>query len=379
MASRRVPIRPTPAIPSGISANGPIDFKNLTRGSALDVRQISEVTSSSIYNLCRTKANQVMMMKHRGYEIPPEETVWLQCSLDENALIQQIRTMLSMKTNEMIRKVFNKTYVLNRSVIPSQTAYTYYPYLENEGDEELQVGEFGFSNGRWELLRLENELTEQRSATTEVIFSDTLNSSNLEVTTTFAAVSRKIIIHIGNEDSFRKELDNMVLYRRQGTEIFHMSELFVDYFQHWLVPHQEIVRDVDKIRLLSSHLMIRDSRGVYQKVPNCKIVESGLPYIHHTDIVVRYMGALPGDVIYWENESYISSFVTKEFGYMLVVGHKYTTSSRAEDATFAGERLRTLEDGEDLDHNDQDDIDEDMDDQMVEDEEDDMAGGEDED
>jgi DNA-directed RNA polymerase subunit H (RpoH/RPB5) len=337
MATRRVPVRPAPG-PSTVET-GPIDFKNLVRSSALDVRQITEVSSSALYNICRSKSNQVMMMKRRGYTIPPEEEIWIQCSLSEDVLIQHIRGLMGMKMNEILRNLMNKTYIMERRMIPSQTAYTYYPYIEGEGDEQLKVGEFMFRNGVWELVRLEDDLTEMKSFTTEVVYADNLSMSNFEVLTSFSGVARKIVVHTGTEDSFRKELENMVMYRRQGIEIFHMSELFIDYFQHWLVPQQEIVRDVDKVRLLNSHLMIKDEKGTYQKVPNCKFTETGLPYIHHTDIVIRYMGALPGDIVHWENDSYISSFVTKEFGYMLVVGHKYGSLRQADENTFAGERV----------------------------------------
>jgi DNA-directed RNA polymerase subunit H (RpoH/RPB5) len=370
MATRRVPVRPVPG-PSA-TESGPIDFKNLVRNSALDVRQLTEVSSSALYNLCRTKSNQVMMMKRRGYTIPVEEEIWIQCSLYEDVLIQQVRGIMGMKMNEIIKKVMNKTYTLERRIIPSQTAYTYYPYLENDGDEQLKVGEFMFRNGVWELVRYEDDIVESRTFSTEVIYLESLNVSNFEVVTSFSGISKKIIVHMGTEDSFRKELDNMVMYRRQGIEIFHMSELFIDYFQHWLVPQQEIVRDLDKVRLLNSHLMIRDERGIYQKVPNCKFTDTGLPYIHHTDIVIRYIGALPGDIIQWENESYISGFVTKEFGYMLVVGHKYGSLRQADENTFAGERVRT---SDDMDEDD-DIEDEEVIDETVE-EEDDIGGEED--
>jgi DNA-directed RNA polymerase subunit H (RpoH/RPB5) len=372
MATRRLPTRPAP---STSSESGPIEFKNVLRDSALDVREVTEACSSVLYNLCRSKANQVMMMKRRGYIIPPEEEVWVRCSLDEKVLIQQIRQMLSMKVSEIVRKVLNKTYVLTRSVIPSQTSYTYYPYLETDGDEELKMGEFLFRNGQWELARTEENIVEQRSHTTEVVYLENFNTFNFEISTNFSGVAKKIVVHVGNEDTFRKELDNLVLYRRQGVEIFHMSELYIDYFQHWLVPQQEIVRDVDKVRLLSSHLMIRDSQGVYQKVPNSKITETGLPYIHYTDIVIRYIGALPGDIIYWENDSYISSFVTKEFGYMHVVGHKYSSLRQADDSTFAGER-RILDEAEEENDNEDDQEEEEV---MDEDNDDDDMGIEDED
>ena len=349
-STRRVPIKagPSSAQPSqgGESvASGGIQFKNLVRKTALDVREVADPSASTLYNLCRAKANQVMMMKHRGYTIPPEEQTWLDCSLKEEVLIQKIRTLLGMKIQDIIKNVMNrvgpKAYVLEKQVIPTQTTYNYYPYLESEGSEVLKVGEFFFRNGRWELNRTEDRLVETIKNTTEVLFVDDLNLGDYSLDG-FKPVAGKIAVYVGEEKDFRKELEKLVVYRRQGVEIFHISELFIDYFQHWLIPKQEILGDIDKIKLLASHLMIRSGNNQeFKKIPNCQITESNLPSIHHTDIVIRYLGALPGQIISWSNDSYISSFSTKEFGYMLVVGHKYSTS-KVEENLFPGEQ-RTID------------------------------------
>jgi DNA-directed RNA polymerase subunit H (RpoH/RPB5) len=136
-----------------------------------------------------------------------------------------------------------------------------------------------------------------------------------------------------------------------------MTELYVDYFQHWLVPRQEIMTNVERIKALSSHLMIRGQDGKFEKIVNCRITEQSLPSIHHSDIIIRYLGALPGHVIYWENASYISSFITQESGYMLVVGHKYTPT-RSEESTFTGERVPgSGDDDRDMEDEDAEDVD----------------------
>lgn len=360
MAVRRVPIRPVPQ-----QQQGAIDFKNIVRKPALEVRDVSEVSASTLYNLCRAKSNQVMMMKRRGYEITPDEETWLLCSTDENILILKSRTLLGMKLGDIIRNIMDKTYKMTKRIIPSQTAYTYYPYLTSESDETPKVGEFFFRNGKWEMDRMEEQITEEKTYTTEVKFIDELNPGDYNLSP-HDDVSRRIVIFTGEEKEFKKEFENMVWYRRQGVEIFHISELYIDYFQHWLVPKQEIITDVDKVKLLTSHLMIRDEDGNFQKTINCKITEQGFPHIHYTDIVMRYIGALPGHIIYWECDSYISSFITKEFGYMLVMGHKYNTT-KAEEQTFAGERVQQRPE-EEVDESDneeeegfEDDEDEDVD------------------
>ena len=349
--ARRVPVRAQPVVTTEAGQTSGPQFDLFLRKEALAVREVIEPSSSAIYNICRAKANQVMMMKHRGYTIPPEELTWIDCSLNEEVLIQKIRSLGSMDMKKLIRNVLNrekeKAYKIERSSIPGQTAYNFYPYLESEGSEDLKVGEFGFRNGRWELMRGEGDLVKTKTYQTEVLFVDDLSLGD-NALNPFEDVASKILVYVGDEKDFKKELDKMVRYRRQGMEIFHLSELFVDYFQHWLVPHHEIVADTDKIRLLNSHLMLPSETGGYRKITNCKITESGLPTIHHTDIVVRYIGALPGHIVYWSNDSYISSFLTKEFGYMLVVGHKYSTH-RVEENLNPGERDPEAEVQEDED------------------------------
>jgi DNA-directed RNA polymerase subunit H (RpoH/RPB5) len=366
MTTRRVPIRPTAEQQqqSEQGVGGGLQFDVLVRKEALSVREVAEPSSSAIYNICRAKANQVMMMKHRGYVIPPEELSWIDCSLNEETLIQKTRSMASMDIKKLIRTVLNrekdKAYTLERSSIPGQTAYNLYPYLEREGEEELRVGEFGFRNGRWELLRSEGDVVKTKVFKTEVLYVDNLSLGD-NALNPFEEVASKILVYVGEEKDFKKELDKLVRYRRQGMEIFHLSELFIDYFQHWLVPRHEIVKDTDKIRLLNAHLMIPQPSGGFMKAPNCKITESGLPTIHHTDIVVRYLGGLPGHIMFWSNDSYISSFATKEFGYMLIVGHKYPTH-RVEENLNPGERDPEAEEGEDTDEEvDEEEIEEEVD------------------
>lgn len=309
------------------------------------MKDISEMKTSALYDISRVKANQVMMMERRGYTIPPEERVWIEASKNEEVLVRHIRTLLGYSTRELI-KLFNKKYSITKTHIPGQTTFNLYPYLETEGGGELKIGEFFFRRGEWELIRTEGEILETQVYETEVEFSDSIDPATFE-TRPFTPVASKIFVYTDSEKKFRQEImKNMVEFRKRGVEVFHTSELFIDYFQHWLVPHQRVITDAEKIHLLSPYLMIQLKGGRFQKEFNSKVAESGLPVVHHTDIVMRYIGALPGNILYWECDSYISSFSTKEFGYMLVAGYRYKMTSIQTEETFAGEQRPSEEEGE---------------------------------
>ena len=346
MATRAPPRRAAQASAAQKATTGEgIQFKLLTREEALLVKDISETKTSALYDICRVKANQVMMMSRRGYVIPEEEKIWIEASLDEEVLVKHIRTLLKYSSRELIR-MFNRKYSITRTFIPDQTTFNLYPYLETEGNGNLNVGEFFFRGGKWQMTRTEEEILETQVHETEVEYADKIDPENFG-NPGFSVIASKIIVYTDSEKKFQQEvMKNMVEFRKRGVEVFHMSELFVDYFQHWLVPQQRIIHDLERIYLLSPYLMIKDSDGLFQKEFNSRITESGLPSIHHTDMVMRYIGALPGKIIYWENDSYISSFSTKEFGYMLVAGYKYRIASNQAEDVFAGEQRPQEEAGE---------------------------------
>lgn len=346
MAARAPPKRAPARAPPKTTTAASDDFKLLLREEALGVKDISESRASILYDICMVKANQVMMMKRRGYEISPEETVWIECSLDNEALLAQIKKLRGMTIKDLVKNVLNKKYTITRTFIPDQTTYNFYPYLK-EGEEELGLGEFFYSGGKWQRTRTKDQIMETKSYETEVEYVDKLDISTF-ATLPFDHVSRKIVVFMSSEKNFQTEMKKMIEYRKRSVEIFHTSELFVDYFQHWLVPEQRIISDSEKIELLSPYLMIEDEEGEFHRTLNCKITESRFTGIHHTDIVMRYIGALPGKIVYWENESYISSFSTKEFGYMLVGGYKYNTNivTDSEHHVFAGEQRPTTNEEE---------------------------------
>ncbi|MEB3208777.1 MAG: hypothetical protein VKK63_07655 [Synechococcus sp.] len=356
MATRAPPKRAPPTQKATSGGDG-IQFKLLVRDEALQVKDIPETKTSAIYDICRVKANQVMMMKRRGYRIPEDEMVWLEAAVNEDTLIRHIQTLKTLTAREIV-KLFRKTYTISRTFIPDQTTFNFYPYLEEEGSGTLKIGEFFFQGGKWRMTRDETQLTETREYETEVEYTDTIRPETFG-NPLFSPVASRLIVYTDSEKNFQQEvMKNMIEFRKRGVETFHMSELFVDYFQHWLVPHQRVIGDLERIQLLSPYLMIRDSEGNYQKEFNSRIVETGLPSIHHTDIVMRYIGAIPGKIIYWENESYISSFSTKEFGYMLVAGYKYKTAASQAEDMFAGEQRQGEDVGEVEDVEDIEDIEE---------------------
>lgn len=354
MATRAPPKRAQPA-QRPVPAAEEIQFKLLLRDHALQVKDIPETRTSALYNICRVKANQVAMMKRRGYIIPAEETVWLEASLNEDILVKHIRTLLTLSPKDLL-KLFNRKYSINRTFISDQTTFNYYPYLEEEGLETLKVGEFFFRGGEWTMMRDQEQLTETLNYETEVEFTDKFNPENLG-DPPFSPIATKIIVYMDSEKKFQQEvLKIMIEFRKRGVEVFHMSELYIDYFQHWLVPMQRVITDLEKIQLLSPYLMIKDSNGKYQREFNSQLSEPGLPSIHHTDTVMRYIGALPGNIIYWENDSYISSFSSKEFGYMLVAGYKYKTSSAQVEDMFAGDQRQPEEAEEETENSEDEEI-----------------------
>lgn len=348
MATRAPPKRAQPSQKAEQKESAEsIQFKLLLREEALEVKDISETKTTPIYDLCRVKANQVAMMKNRGYKIPEEESVWIEASKSEETLVKHIRTLLNLSSRELLN-LFQKKYTIRRSFIQDQLTFNFYPYLESEGTEEMKIGEFFFRGGNWEKTRTEEEIVSTRDFVTEVVFTDKISLDDFDITN-FSGISTKIVVYTDSEKKFQQEvMKNMIEYRKRGIEIFHTSELFIDYFQHWLVPSQRILEDVERIQLLSPYLMIKDEKGVFHKEFNSRILEAGLPSIHHTDIVMRFLGALPGKIIYWENDSYISSFSTKEFGYMMVSGYKYKTATTHAEEMFAGEKRPLEEPTDDL-------------------------------
>jgi DNA-directed RNA polymerase subunit H (RpoH/RPB5) len=346
----RAAARRAPPATQAPTTGGELNYKLLVRETGLKVKDITEIKASALYDMCRVKSNQVMMMKRRGYEISPEEAVWVDCSLDESKLIAHMRT-LTRKTERELLGMFKKTYTINRLSIPDQTTFNFYPYVR-AGEETSRIGEFFFREGKWDLFRDEDEILRPQEFQTEVEFTDRVDISSLS-TQTFSQVSRKIIVFTDTEKNFSAEMKKMIQYRKRNVELFHMSELFVDYFQHWLVPEQRVLTDAESITLLSPYIMLEDEEGTFQKQFNCKITKTALPSIHFTDVVMRYIGALPGKIVYWENRSYISSFSSVEFGYMQVTGFKYNENETvtAERQTFAGEQ-REEEDGGEEDEED---------------------------
>lgn len=312
-------------------ADGSIQFKNFVREDLIVTKNVKEPTVPILYGLCRTKCNQVMMMKRRGYEIPASEEGWIEASLDEEKLLAKVREYMRTTIDQkFLKEVFNQTYKIRVSKFSRQDAFATFPLLENG---QLRIGEFGYQGGDWKLVTTEDGLFEDVEYQTNVIYtsdsSPDLDEYPLEA---FSPVSKLIIISMGSETEFKKSLLRLGEYRQQNIEIFHQAELYIDCFQHWLVPDQREISDRERILLLSPFLMKKNQgTDIYEKKINSKITEKQLPTIHFTDIAIRMLGVLPGKIVFWKNKPYISGLNNWEFGYMMVVGYKFSENPTAED------------------------------------------------
>lgn len=279
-----------------------------------------KIRTSWLITLCRAKANQVMMMKRRGYEIEPSENDWLEASVDDTKLSEMVKKMfkeVSSKSSQVkFGARFNRTYKIKTQTLNKQFTGEIYPYLRDEDDEiPMHVGQFRpDENGSMTAIRDESDLITTEEHSTEVIFG---NIPKLETRDPrpFHRIPSSIFIETGDETVYKEEQSS--LYRiRTNVEIFHVNQMVYDLFQHWLVPKQKIISDVEKLLLLCPYYINLKREAM----KNCVFLESQLPVIPMTDAAVRRLGAVPGDIIFWENESYLTTLDNMESGYMLVTG-----------------------------------------------------------
>jgi hypothetical protein len=86
---------------------------------------------------------------------------------------------------------------------------------------------------------------------------------------------------------------------------------------------------------------------------NCLFLESQLPTVPMSDAAMRRLGAIPGNIVYWENESYLATLDNVESGYMLVTGVVSDVSK-----VVSGEAILEPDDeSPELDEENEDDID----------------------
>lgn len=302
---------------------------------------------SPLYQMCRVRANLTSMLQRRGYKMTEKDDEWIECSRNEEALLRKAREYMRVPVEEFAKKEFSGTYEITLDVIPYQTTYTMFPYTR-EGGEELGLGEFGFAEGRWVMVRPESDIVEKRTFQTKI--STRFGDIRTAEETPFSIIPSEIIVLTSPEKKYVSKKAEFMAYRRKGVEVFHISELLIDVFQHWLVSEQRLLSDVEKLKLLSPFLMLETSEGEYTKVSNGTLTERSLPTVSHEDIAVRILGGLNGSIIYWENASYISMFSNREFGYMAVTGGKIPTNVPTE-----GDYGEDVEDDEDMFPRDQDD------------------------
>lgn len=350
-----------------VVADGGIQFKNFVRDDNIVTKNIKEPTVPILYGLCRTKCNQVMMMKRRGYEIPASEESWIEASLNEDKLIAKVKEyMRTTIDKKFLKEVFNQSYKIRINKYSRQDAFTTFPLMEN--NREIRVCEFGYKEGEWNLITSEDGLFEEVEYQTNVIYtSDTSPDMEDYPLEAFSPVSKLIMVSMGSESEFKKSLDRLGEYRQQNIELFHQTELYIDCFQHWLVPDQREISDKEKLILLSPYLMKKSqTTNGYVKKINSKITEKQLPTIHFSDIAIRMLGVLPGKIVFWKNKPYINGLNNMEFGYMMVVGYKFSENPMTEDIMPGSRRgeddeeLQAEQDEFELDDNllDEDDMEE---------------------
>lgn len=322
-----------------------------------------KIRTSWLIMLCRAKANQVMMMKRRGYEIDGSENDWLEASVDDSRLSDMVKMMLTevsgKSTQVNFAKRFNRTYKIKTQTLNKQFTGEIYPYLRDEEDEiPERVGQFRLDDsGNLINIKDEEELITAEEHVTEVFFGNIPKIESRDPKP-FHRIPSAIFIETGDESVYND--DQAVLFRmRMNLEIFHVGHMMYDLFQHWLVPSQRIISDVEKLILLCPYYINLNNEAM----KNCVFLESQLPVVPMSDAAMRRLGAIPGDIIFWENGSYLTTLDNTESGYMLVTGVVSDVSKIVN-----GEEVQSEDDGQDMG-------DEDMEDMYAED----GDGGDDED
>jgi DNA-directed RNA polymerase subunit H (RpoH/RPB5) len=319
-----------------------------------EITSDGKIRTSWLVSLCRTKANQVMMMKRRGYEIEDSEMDWLQASVDDVKLAEMVNMMrkhISNKSTQVsFAERFNKTYKITHQSLSKQFTGEVYPYIKDEADEIPQeIGQFRFENNSMVFVKGQDELIVSEVRTTEVSYGNIQKLLGTEHAP-FHQIPTAILIDTGDENMFKS--DHIGIYRMKfNIEIFHVQHLVYDVFQHWLVPTQRVLGDVEKLLLLCPYY-ITSSKEARQ---NCLFLESQLPTISMEDAAVRRLGAVPGNIIYWENESYLTTLDNMESGYMLVTGIVGDTSKIISGPEMEAEVDDLIDEMEDEDEESDDD------------------------
>jgi DNA-directed RNA polymerase subunit H (RpoH/RPB5) len=269
-------------------------------------------------------------------------------------MVKRMSSELSNKSTQVnFGKKFNKTYKIKLQTLAKQFTGEVYPYLRDDDEIPSRVGQFRFENGSMAMIKDQDELMNSSTHETEVLFGNIPKMDDKEGEM-FHQIPSTIYIETGDESTFKGDM--VGLYRmRINAEIFHVQHLVYDVFQHWLVPSQRILNDAEKLMLLCHYYV--NALGEAKK--NCLFLESQLPTVPMSDAAMRRLGAIPGNIVYWENESYLATLDNVESGYMLVtgvvsdvskvVGSEAILEQEDEDLESDGE-----EDEDDLDGNEGD-------------------------
>lgn len=289
-----------------------------------------KIRTSWLITLCRAKANQVMMMKRRGYDIEEEEEEWVEASTNDSKLVEMVKKMHKVVSDKSIQvsfgAKFNKTYKIRYESLSKQFTGEVYPFITSDDDIPSQIGQFRMEDGKLVKIKDQEDIIAVSEMVTQVIWGNipSVDEYGKIDVSTIHQIPSKIFIETGDESVFKSDLRN--LYRmRLNVEIFHVNGFVYDPFQNWLVPKQTILNDVEKLLLLCPYYV--DGNGDARV--NCLFMDTQLPTIPMNDVAMMNIGAMPGNIIHWENESYLATLDNIESGYMLVTGNVSDISKSA--------------------------------------------------
>lgn len=316
-----------------------------------------------MYYLCRIKANQVSLMKRRGYilsrkakETEPEynkrlqdEEAWFACSQDDELLMEKTKELIFKRTaDEAIKEIFNQEYEITIRLWLKSSGRLL-PIVPEDGSQEFPVGIFRMENDNYILT--EEAMYEEKRRTTKVLFgNDTPVSSDV----VFADTPHYFVIALASEPDIQQKIKS----RNQGVELWFADELLMDPYQHWLTPMHRKLDTPELLHLLSDVAMMKDDNDKWIQIQNSTIPgKENLPVLLETDMAVRFIGANTGDVVYWENSSIIEQLSAMEFGYCRIKGHTVeVTVNDTEEGEVEGEEIveEESEAEEDMDMEDED-------------------------
>lgn len=289
----------------------------------------SKDTLPSMYVLCRAKANQVKMFSYRGYKIPKEEEKWLKCSIDDDELTNTVRNYMLTKTVKDTIKEFQVEYTIVHREYKTEHKPEIYPYVQNinDIDENFQIGSFQPSPEEENIfiLNRSRQLYEDVTYRTKVHFAGKDLSQIVGSNSDTLRFPEKFVIFVEGS-SFDKA--TYIRFRSVNIELWSIEKLLIDPFQHWLTPMHRIVKPPEYIHLTKNSVMVNIEGDKFKSFPNSSLHgKAQFPILNEMDIAVRFIGAIPGDVVYYESPPIIEQLTANDFGYCRVSGYTFNLVS----------------------------------------------------